>query len=190
MANEVQIPLDPNPLGPMEPIFFTGTITPLSQVYANFIRSKLFGKHVREALARGILIASIDANEAKEIARIANAKSDETAVRQDDLEERWETVLAETTDGDEVIDARTDFEGIVHKTLKIRLDTMETAHFTIESGKEDVLVTLQDDKFSQNHVVAKVNEAEDPFGQSGLIIAEVGDPIQDTFYFEKVGEIE
>lgn len=190
MANEVQIPLDPNPLGPMEPIFFNGTITPLSQVYANFIRSKLFGKHVREALARGILIASIDANEAKDIAQIANAKSDKTAGRQDALEERWDTVLAETTDGDEVIDARTDFKGTVHKTLKRRLDTMETAHFTIESGKVDVLVTLQDDKFSQNHVVAKEDEVEDPFGLSGLIIAEIDNSIQDTFYLEKVGEIE
>lgn len=125
MANEIQIPLDPNPLGPMEPIFFTGTITPLSQVYADFVRSKLFGKHVREALARGILIASIDANEAKDIARIANAKSDETSERQDELEERWETVLAETTDGAEVIDARTGLRGTSWATLKGRLDSMQ-----------------------------------------------------------------
>lgn len=125
MANEVQIPLDPNPLGPMEPIFFTGTITPLSKVYADFVRSKLFGKHVREALARGILIASIDANEAKDIARIANAKSGETAERQDELEERWETVLAETTDGAEVIDARTGLRGTSWPTIKGRLDSMQ-----------------------------------------------------------------
>ena len=125
MANEIQIPLDPNPLGPMEPIFFTGTITPLSQVYADFVRSKLFGKHVREALARGILIASIDANEAKDIARIANAKSDETSERQDELEERWETVLAETTDGAEVIDARTGLRGTSWPTIKGRLDSMQ-----------------------------------------------------------------
>lgn len=125
MANEIQIPLDPNPLGPLEPIFFTGTITPLSQVYADFVRSKLFGKHVREALARGILIASIDANEAKDIARIANAKSDETSERQDELEERWETVLAETTDGAEVIDARTGLRGTSWPTIKGRLDSMQ-----------------------------------------------------------------
>ncbi|WP_413496551.1 hypothetical protein [Carnobacterium maltaromaticum] len=125
MANEIQIPLDPNPLGLMEPVFFTGTITPLSQVYADFVRSKLFGKHVREALARGILIASIDANEAKDIARIANAKSDETAERQDELEERWETVLAETTDGAEVIDARTGLRGTSWPTIKGRLDSMQ-----------------------------------------------------------------
>ena len=125
MANEIQIPLDPNPLGPMDPIFFTGTITPLSQVYADFVRSKLFGKHVREALARGILIASIDANEAKDIARIANAKSDETSERQDELEERWETVLAETTDGAEVIDARTGLRGTSWPTIKGRLDSMQ-----------------------------------------------------------------
>lgn len=125
MANEIQIPLDPNPLGPMEPIFFTGTITPLSQVYADLVRSKLFGKHVREALARGILIASIDANEAKDIARIANAKSDETSERQDELEEHWETVLAETTDGAEVIDARTGLRGTSWPTIKGRLDSMQ-----------------------------------------------------------------
>ena len=125
MANEVQIPLDPNPLGPLEPVFFTGTITPLSQVYADFVRSKLFGKHVREALARGILIASIDANEAKDIARMATDKSNETSERQDELEERWETVLAETTDGAEVIDARTGLRGTSWATIKGRLDSMQ-----------------------------------------------------------------
>ena len=150
MANEVQIPLDPNPLGPMEPIFFTGTITPLSQVYANFVRSKLFGKHVREALARGILIASIDANEAKDIARIANVKSDETAERQDNLEERWNAVVSETTDGAEVIEARVDTEGVRQASLSARLlkdftDRLTKAQLIKFLAGEDIEVTVTSD---------------------------------------------
>ena len=150
MANEVQIPLDPNPLGPMEPIFFTGTITPLSQVYANFVRSKLFGKHVREALARGILIASIDANEAKERAQIANAKSDETAERQDNLEERWDAVVSETTDGAEIIESRVDAEGVRHLSLSARLlkdftDRLTKAQLIRFLAGEDIEVTIKSD---------------------------------------------
>ncbi|WP_366533558.1 hypothetical protein ACOJIU_17800 (plasmid) [Carnobacterium maltaromaticum] len=150
MANEVQIPLDPNPLGPMEPIFFTGTITPLSQVYANFVRSKLFGKHVREALARGILIASIDANEAKERAQIANAKSDETAERQDNLEERWDAVVSETTDGAEIIESRVDTVGVRHLSLSARLlkdftDRLTKAQLIRFLAEEDIEVTIKSD---------------------------------------------
>ena len=66
---------------------------------------------------------------------------------------------------------------------------MESSHFTIESGEADVIITLQDDKFSQNHVLVKEKEVDDPLGLSGLIIAEVDSSIQDTFYLKKVGEI-
>lgn len=192
MANEVQIPLDPNPLGPMEPIFFTGTITPLSQVYANFVRSKLFGKHVREALARGILIASIDANEAKDIARIANAKSDETSERQDELEERWETVLAETTDGAEVIDARTDIHGIVHKTLKRRIDAMQENEIVLfKSDEVNDIRTILDNEFSNNHEVMLIKKIEvKSKGMPGLVIAEIDNQEQNRFKLIEVGIID
>lgn len=163
MANEVQIPLDPNPLGPMEPIFFTGTITPLSQVYANFVRSKLFGKHVREALARGILIASIDANEAKDIARIANVKSDETAERQDNLEERWNAVVSETTDGAEVIEARVDTEGVRQTSLSARLlkdftDRLTKAQLIKFLAGEDIEVTVTSDFNTPPKVMGSIVE--------------------------------
>lgn len=192
MANEIQIPLDPNPLGPMEPIFFTGTITPLSQVYADLVRSKLFGKHVREALARGILIASIDANEAKDIARIANAKSGETAERQDELEERWETVLAETTDGAEVIDARTDIYGVAHKTLKRRMDTMQENEIILFKYDEvNGIRTILDNEFSNNHEVMLIKKIEvKSKGMPGLVIAEIDNQEQNRFKLIEVGIID
>ncbi|MFS7413350.1 hypothetical protein AB6889_12160 [Carnobacterium maltaromaticum] len=192
MANEIQIPLDPNPLGPMEPIFFTGTITPLSQVYADFVRSKLFGKHVREALARGILIASIDANEAKDIARIANAKSDETSERQDELEERWETVLAETTDGAEVIDARTDIYGVAHKTLKRRMDAMQENEIILFKYVEvNGIRTILDNEFSNNHEVMLIKKIEvKSKGMPGLVIAEIDNQEQNRFKLIEVGIID
>lgn len=190
MANEVKIPLDPNPLGPLEPIFFTGTITPLSKVYADFIRSKLFGKHVREALARGILIASIDANEAKDIARMATDKSNETSERQDELEERWETVLAETTDGAEVIDARTDIHGIVHKTLKRRIDAMQENEIVLfKSDEVNDIRTILDNDFSKNHEITVVQQVESSDKMPGLIIAEIDNATQNRFTLEKVGTV-
>lgn len=107
-----------------------------------------------------------------------------------ELTDEWKNTVGGLTEDSEVINARINLKGIVYKTLKERLDAMEDSHFTIESGKSDVLVTLQDDKFSHNHVLVKENEVEDPFGLSGLIITEIDNSIQDTFYLEKVGEIE
>ncbi|WP_413509269.1 hypothetical protein [Carnobacterium maltaromaticum] len=174
MANEVQIPLDPNPLGPMEPIFFTGTITPLSQVYANFVRSKLFGKHVREALARGILIASIDANEAKERAQIANAKSDETAERQDNLEERWDAVVSETTDGAEIIESRVDAEGVRHLSLSARLlkdftDRLTKAQLIRFLAGEDIEVTIKSDFNTPPKIAGSIVENENIFKRNSSV---------------------
>ena len=150
MIIEKSAPLDPNPLGPMESIFFTGTITPLSQKYADFIRTKLFGKHVREALARGILIASIDANEAKELAQLANDKSDATAKDQEHLRNEVNVAIGGATVDSEVKQIRPAMDGKVFTTANERLmydfakrlDTTQLMDFLL--GK-DIEITVKSD---------------------------------------------
>ena len=154
----------------------------LHRKLANWIRVKMNGIDVREALARLVEQTSSDIFDANQVALALEKLAY-------DLEEEWKNTIGGLTVDSEVINARTTFKGIVFKTLKERLDAMETSHFTIVSGEADVVITLQDDKFSQNHVLVKEKEVDDPSGLSGLIIAEVDNPIQDTFYFEKVGEI-
>jgi Pectate lyase superfamily protein/Right handed beta helix region len=94
---------------------------------ANDIRTKIYGKEVREALAKGI----------EEAGNIA----DETQTRQDELEGQFQTVLDETTGKDvisapEIIAARVSTDGTNHNNLKERLDkehqevTSQLAHHT------------------------------------------------------------
>lgn len=137
-------------------------------------------------IAHGFTVA---VDEFSSLAQLIQDRVIELEKSYQDLLDEWKNTLGGLTVDSEVINARTNFKGLVFKTLKERLDAMESSHFTIESGEADVIVTLQDDKFSQNHVLVKEKEVSDPSGLSGLIIAEVDNPIQDTFYFEKVGEI-
>lgn len=93
-------------------------VDPRVRLRTSAVKNKLIGLDTREAMEQAPEIISVVATEAKEL-------SDETAQRQDELEERWETVLAETTDGAEVIDARTGLRGTNWPTVKGRLDSMQ-----------------------------------------------------------------
>lgn len=93
-------------------------VDPRVRLRTSAVKNKLIGLDTREAMEQAPEIISVVATEAKEL-------SDETAQRQDELEERWETVLAETTDFAEVIDARTGLRGTSWPTIKGRLDSMQ-----------------------------------------------------------------
>ncbi|MFS7001213.1 hypothetical protein, partial [Carnobacterium maltaromaticum] len=93
-------------------------VDPRVRLRTSAVKNKLIGLDTREAMEQAPEIISVVATEAKEL-------SDETSERQDELEERWETVLAETTDGAEVIDARTGLRGTSWSTIKGRLDSMQ-----------------------------------------------------------------
>ncbi|MDW5522156.1 glycerophosphodiester phosphodiesterase family protein [Carnobacterium maltaromaticum] len=104
---------------------------------------KLFGGETREAMKQGIEISSVVSTEAKELA-------DETAERQDNLEERWNAVVSETTDGAEVIEARVDTEGVRQPSLSARLlkdftDRLTKAQLIKFLAGEDIEVTVTSD---------------------------------------------
>ena len=104
------------------------------------VENKLFGGETREAMKQGIEISSVVSTEAKELA-------DETAERQDNLEERWNAVVSETTDGAEVIEARVDTEGVRQAGLSARLlkdftDRLTKAQLIKFIAGEDIEVTV------------------------------------------------
>lgn len=162
------------------------------QIMINIMHKK-HGVDVRLSLTIFIYIIAhgftVAVDEFSSLSKLIQDRVSELEKEYEALLNEWKNTIGGLTVDSEVINARTTFKGIVFKTLKERLDAMETSHFTIVSGEADVVITLQDDKFSQNHVLVKEKEVDDPSGLSGLIIAEVDNPIQDTFYFEKVGEI-
>lgn len=162
------------------------------QIMINIMHKK-HGVDVRLSLTIFVYIIAhgftVAVDEFSSLSKLIQDRVSELEKEYEALLNEWKNTIGGLTVDSEVINARTTFKGIVFKTLKERLDAMETSHFTIVSGEANVVITLQDDKFSQNHVLVKEKEVDDPSGLSGLIIAEVDNPIQDTFYFEKVGEI-
>ncbi|BDP93296.1 hypothetical protein EfmGK941_03010 [Enterococcus faecium] len=60
-----------------------------------------------------------------------------------------------------------------------------------QGNKNTEVVTdiLQDDLFSDNHEVEKIETVEFPIEEGALIIATVDDPKQNVFTLEKVGVI-
>nr|WP_235324777.1 phage baseplate upper protein [Melissococcus plutonius] len=90
----------------------------------------------------------------------------------------------------EIIDARQSVDGQKHANLKERLDTMENNSFKMTDREVDTLMVLQDDHFSKNHEITNVGTAPDSnVDYASLVIAEIDNKKQDTFYLEKVGEI-
>lgn len=78
------------------------------------IRTKMYGKSVRGALAQGIEIASVVATESKE----QSADAEKT---NKDLNNRWNDQIKGKVDPDEVVDARRPAGGIAYPTLNERI---------------------------------------------------------------------
>ena len=78
------------------------------------VRTKMYGKSVRGALAQGIEIASVVATESKE----QSADAEKTSK---DLNNRWNDQIKGKVDPDEVVDARRPAGGIAYPTLNERI---------------------------------------------------------------------
>ncbi|MFS7391720.1 glycerophosphodiester phosphodiesterase family protein [Carnobacterium maltaromaticum] len=120
------------------------------------VENKLFGGETREAMKQGIEISSVVSTEAKKL-------SDETAERQDNLEERWNAVVSETTDGAEVIEARVDTEGVRQPSLSARLlkdftDRLNKEQLIKFLAGEDIEVTVTSDFNTPPKVMGSIVE--------------------------------
>lgn len=86
-----------------------------SKLLAKWIREKMYGIDVREALARFVEQVSSDLYDDKEVAK-------NLAQLADRLEKEWNATVSGLTQDSEVINARIDSRGVIHTTLKQRID--------------------------------------------------------------------
>ncbi len=155
----------------------------LHRKLANWIRVKMNGIEVREALARLVEQTASDLFDANQVALALEKLAY-------DLEEEWKKTLGGLTVDSELINSRIDLYGFVYSTLKERLDAMQShAILTYKSGEVLGLRTISDKNFSKNHPNKVEKTFESTSKRPGLIIAEIDSIKQNRFKFVKVGEI-
>lgn len=94
----------------------------------------------------------------------------------------------------ELMDARVDIQGKRHNSISERLladmdylyQKLRISLFTIEYGEIEVVDILQDDLFSRNHEIEKVESVENNISEGALIVATIDDEEQHVFTLEEV----
>ena len=94
----------------------------------------------------------------------------------------------------ELMDARVDIQGKRHNSISERLladmnylyQKLRTSLFTIEYAEIEVVDILQDDLFSRNHEIEKVESIENNISEGALIVATIDDKEQRVFTLEEV----
>lgn len=94
----------------------------------------------------------------------------------------------------ELMDARVDIQGKRHNSISERLladmnylyQKLRTILFTIEYAEIEVVDILQDDLFSRNHEIEKVESIENNISEGALIVATIDDKEQRVFTLEEV----
>lgn len=163
----------------------------ISVKLAGWIRTKMYGIDVREAIARFVLWMSVLYNRLLAISNKLINRQDQLEKDMEKIAQEFDEVTVNATEDLEVIRARSsNHTNITFKTLGKRLDAMEKSHYTLPARQVSVLVNLEDDRFSVNHEILKIATVPNPTEFSALVIAEIGSVDQDTFYIKKVGEID
>ncbi|MGM0322941.1 SGNH/GDSL hydrolase family protein [Escherichia coli] len=106
---------DPTAVTPTNPEYDKNQVNSTVAKYADFIRTKQKGLDTRESMARAIEITNIQSNFAEKL-------SYETSASQKELEKRVNTSIGQLTEDSEVIDSRTDANGVTQAVLSERLD--------------------------------------------------------------------
>lgn len=138
---------------------------------AKWLREKMYGVDVREALARLAEQTSSDVYDDRVIALALQALADK-------LSKEWQDTLAGATQDSEVKNARIDVNGVVYTTLKSRIDALQlsTATMLYVTDVQEIQ-TLRLLNLTQNSSpmrYAKVATVEDVFtGDPGLKIQDV-----------------
>ncbi|MCX81738.1 hypothetical protein DXP75_06770 [Listeria monocytogenes] len=195
---------DSSPIFPATIDYDQRQVPPKIANYSTQVREKIYGKDVREALARSSEIAGIIAEEAK---NTANA----TATEQNNLDQRFDEVQANLTSDSELIDARTDIANESYTTLKKRLDSNQTEsnakstiHFKIDKKMQmqDIalvktlvvndtrtvcLLNVSSVDANTTYSLEKVKSVSHAKGISSLVVAEMG--ADKRFLCEKIREV-
>lgn len=142
-----------------------------SKLIAKWLREKMYGVDVREALARLAEQTSSDVYDDRVVALALQALVDK-------LTKEWQDTLAGATQDSEVKNARTDVNGLVYTTLKLRIDALQlstaTMLYVTDVQEIQTLRLLNLTQTSSPMRYAKVATVEDVFtGDPGLKIQDV-----------------
>lgn len=113
---------------------------------ANDIRTKVYGREVRESLAKGI-------EEAGDIANLADIKADAAVEQVDNIQAQVNQLVVEGDSSVEAAQARVDAKGKSYPTLKARLDAKETEFSSQLAEAEQNIADLDQQKADKNEIV-------------------------------------
>lgn len=97
---------DPTDVDEIEEAIRTGVIDELTQKFALWVRTKMWRRHVREALARMAEYTNVLYHRIKDIADNTQKRQEAVEQRQTNLEGQMKDVIANATTDSEVINAR------------------------------------------------------------------------------------
>lgn len=138
---------------------------------AKWLREKMYGVDVREALARLAEQTSSDVYDDRVVALSLQALVDK-------ISKEWQDTLAGATQDSEVKNARTDVNGLVYTTLKSRIDALQlstaTTLYVTDVQEIQTLRLLNLSQTSSPVGFLKAATVEDVFtGDPGLKIQDV-----------------
>lgn len=181
---------DPTGIPEIEQAIVDGYKDEIALRYAQFIRRKMYGKDVRESIARFNLWLDVRINTVEAKGSQINLEYQQIQKELEDFREQFELVIAsETIDGEVKLARHSLFTGKTFNSLKARLDFMEFEHYLEKIGEINKTRTLIDNDFSKNHTVAKVKDISLSLKINPIIIATVDDTKQNRFKLRKVGEV-
>lgn len=184
------IATDPTEVPEIEQAIVDGYKDEIALRYAQFIRGKMYGKDVRESIARFSLWLDVRINSVEAKGNQIDLEYQQIQKELEDFREQFELIVSSATiDGEVKLARHSLFTEKTFNSLKARLDFMEAEHYLTKIGEINKTRTLIDNDFSKNHTVTKINEVDVSLKINPIIIATVDDNKQDRFNLRKVGVI-
>lgn len=185
-----RIATDPTEVPEIEQAIIDGYKDEIALRYAQFIRGKMYGKDVRESIARFNLWLDVRINSVEAKGNQVIREYQLIQKELEDFREQFELIVSGATiDGEVKLSRHSVFTGKTFDSLKARLDFMEAEHYLTKIGEIKKTRTLIDNDFSKNHTVTKIDEVDVSLKVNPIIIATVDDNKQDRFKLRKVGVI-
>lgn len=156
---------------------FEDKVSEVHKILAKWIREKMYGQDVREALALLVEQTSSDLYDDKQIALALEKLAQELQIKWDrdtqKIIDEWKNTIGGVTVDSELINARIDLHGFVYKTLKERLDDMQSKIENLDATESVFKLTHNQNcyptlrVFYSTYGAAVVPSEEEPTGAGG-----------------------